>query len=437
MLQAMAASMEESDEHASKLSHIKRPMNSFMVWSRLERKRISEENPKMHNSEISKRLGASWKQLSEEERKPFAEEAKRLRQLHLQEHPEYKYRPKRKPKLSLLTQDKLPGVHSKPGSKGMMPIPEFSQSRKPGSPQTMLPLYTSYHHRQYPAHVLPDGVATIHYPSPRYHYRSHSPEYSRRPRSPIGRGYHSPPMYRSYSPPPREYYHRLPHDAEGAYIIKSPYSESDRREYYRKDDEADIRSKNDEDAEQEKDESVKDLSESKPKNNTIEKKRKGVDDLLEQKMKEQAKKDGAWMVEEPAVYRYEKHSRYSAHDMHHRHAPYVVPVPIVLHPRPSPHSPPDICYKECCMVPASYVHDRERKDSRCYSGSKNHKSCRCVDCEYEKRRKLYRHDPRPRTSSTSPRQPSKSPESNPVTPPKSPKGERAVQNEDKNSGDNE
>ena len=38
----------------------------------------------MHNSEISKRLGASWKELSEEDRKPFAEEAKRLRQLHMQ-----------------------------------------------------------------------------------------------------------------------------------------------------------------------------------------------------------------------------------------------------------------------------------------------------------------------------------------------------------------
>ena len=41
----------------------------------------------MHNSEISKRLGASWKELSEEDRKPFAEEAKRLRQLHMQVRP--------------------------------------------------------------------------------------------------------------------------------------------------------------------------------------------------------------------------------------------------------------------------------------------------------------------------------------------------------------
>ena len=114
-----------------------------MVWSQLERRKIISRFPDSHNAEISKSLGRTWRGLTPEERRPFLEEADRLKMLHSREFPQYKYQPRKKPrvmkvqgaketlKMKVVRKSILGSKTSKPGSKKPGPGEEGEGQRRP------------------------------------------------------------------------------------------------------------------------------------------------------------------------------------------------------------------------------------------------------------------------------------------------------------------
>nr|AIA23791.1 Sox4 [Mnemiopsis leidyi] len=92
---------------AEDISHVKRPMNAFMVWAQSARRKLADQYPDLHNAELSKTLGKLWRMLSETDKHPYIKESERLRMIHKKQHPEYKYRPKKRKHLKRPT-ERLP-----------------------------------------------------------------------------------------------------------------------------------------------------------------------------------------------------------------------------------------------------------------------------------------------------------------------------------------
>jgi hypothetical protein len=82
---------EYQNNSSFKQKHIRRPMNSFMLFSQEQRAKIHLANPNRDNRNVSKILGEKWYSLTPIEQEQYRIRAKQLRNEHFKQNPSFKW----------------------------------------------------------------------------------------------------------------------------------------------------------------------------------------------------------------------------------------------------------------------------------------------------------------------------------------------------------
>lgn len=77
-----------------KTEKVKRPLNAFNIFFMEQQSTMKIEHPLLSGNQISQELGRKWKDMSDEEKKPYLDRARDLHTKFRQENPDYHYHKK-------------------------------------------------------------------------------------------------------------------------------------------------------------------------------------------------------------------------------------------------------------------------------------------------------------------------------------------------------
>jgi len=89
--QVMLLASQQQQIAINKRNRVKRPMNSFLLFSNEMRPILQAQNKDQSNAQISKLLGNAWKALPIEEKKKYVERAAKIKTDFSAAHPDYVY----------------------------------------------------------------------------------------------------------------------------------------------------------------------------------------------------------------------------------------------------------------------------------------------------------------------------------------------------------
>ncbi|ORX55079.1 hypothetical protein DM01DRAFT_325204 [Hesseltinella vesiculosa] len=138
-----------------------RPMNCFLVYRCEKQRQITELCPGANHRMISKIVASWWKAISLEHRRLYQEQASLEKIKHLDQYPDYKYMPKRKPSVKLdsnqvetfkeATPELMPGADIDLKLETVDRLPDPNGPIKPEPVATAPPMLNSHQHPTPPA----------------------------------------------------------------------------------------------------------------------------------------------------------------------------------------------------------------------------------------------------------------------------------------------